>query len=648
MSRLMAPGLSWATQIEAVALAEVFGPSRADVETLWIGSAKSNIGHTQAAAGLVGLLKVTLAMQNSTLPQTLHAAKPTPAVDWQSANMAPVQSHRPWLSQATRPRRAGVRTFGIGGTNAHAIIEEPQKRTAIDVKEVVRPPSIMPFLLSGDAETALRMQAEKLYQHINSAIDQDNLVNVAYSLATTRSHFRRRVALVAENKAELLEKLNSVVHPDSSGLPTSDTPEAPRLAVLFTGQGSQSPGMGKDFCEVYLILRETIREIAAEFTDLELPLLDVMWADPGSAASTLLNRTDFAQPALFALEVALWRLWQSLGIQPEFVFGHSLGELVAAHVAGILDLASACRLVAARSRLMKAEAGDGLMVSLGASATEIAAAVKNLGYSGKVDIAAHNISMQTVISDDVNAIESITEHFAKQSPNTVRFNPSQLSIVSSREGRLAKSGELEQADYWVKQVTTVTQQVLCGMGAACLADDNNSKSITWLPSLIPRRDSALIFQRSIVDLHMRNVRVNWPAYFQPFGCQRVQLPTYAFQREYFARRDTQPRASNDGISNITRWAAQGDQGRFQFKVVWHPVKTENVHPSGTWGILLPDNNTTWAGHVTTTLSRAGIRLVKVKQLEHAEKLDGLLCLCDSDADVIPSILTPLATPPLGH
>ncbi|KAI1637423.1 hypothetical protein F4809DRAFT_640478 [Biscogniauxia mediterranea] len=610
--------------IEAAALAEVFGPSRADVETLWIGSAKSNIGHTQAAAGLVGLLKLTLAMQNSTLPQTLHAAKPTPAVDWQSANMAPVQSHRPWLSQATRPRRAGVSAFGIGGTNAHVIIEEPQKRTAIDV-----------------TPRALHMQAEKLYRHINS-VDQYNLVNVAYSLATTRSHFRRRVALVAEDKAELLEKLNSVVHPDSFALPASDTPEAPRLAVLFTGQGSQWPGMGKDLCEVYPILRETIREIAAEFTDLELPLLDVMWADPGSAASTLLNRTDFAQPALFALEVALWRLWQSLGIQPEFVLGHSLGELVAAHVAGILDLPSACHLVAARSRLIKAQAGDGLMVSLGASATEIAAAVKNLGYSDKVDLAVYNAPTQTVISGDVDAVGSITEHFARQSPNTVRFNPSQLSIISSREGRLAKSGELEQADYWVKQVREPVrfsdgiqalarhgvnvflelglQQVLCGMGAACLADDNNN--------------NALVFQHSIVELHMRNVRVNWPVYFQPFGCQRVELPTYTFQRECFVRRNTQPRAANDGMSNIARWAAQGDQGRFQFEVVWQPVKTENVHPSGTWGILLPDDNITWAGHVTTTLSRAGIRLVKVKQLEHAEKLDGLICLWDSDADVI--------------
>ncbi|KAI0602189.1 hypothetical protein F4775DRAFT_227770 [Biscogniauxia sp. FL1348] len=670
--------------IEATALAEVFGPSRANAEPLRIGSAKSNIGHTQAAAGLVGLLKVILAMQHNTLPRTLHITKPTPAVDWQSSNIAPVQSHRPWLSQGTRPRRAGVSAFGIGGTNAHVIVEEPQRRiTGANMKSVVRPLSSMPFLLSGNSDTALRMQAEKLHRHISSTIDQDNLVDVAYSLATTRSHFRRRIALMAEDKAELLEKLNSVVHPDSLALPVSDTPTVPRLAVLFTGQGSQWPGMGKDLCEVYPIFRETILEIAAEFTDLELPLLDVMWADPGSKSSALLNRTEFSQPALFALEVALWRLWQSWGIKPEFVFGHSLGELVAAHVAGILDLPSACRLVAGRSRLMAAQACDGSMVSLGASAAEVAAAIKQLGCGGKVDVAAYNTPMHTIISGDSDAVGSITEYFSGKGrktktlvvghafhshhmdgmladfqaiAETVRFERPQTSIISGLEGRLAKMGELEQANYWVNQVREPVrfsdgiqalarhgvnvflelgpQQVLCGMGAACLADDMNSKSIAWLPSLIPRKDSALVLQRSIVDLHMRNVRVNWPAYFQPFDCQRVELPTYAFQRDLLVRRNTQPSAIVDGISNTTSWADQGSQNRFQFEVVWHPVTTEMTHPSGTWGLLLPDNNITWAGHVTTTLSRAGIRLVKVEHLEHAEKLDGLICLWDSDADVL--------------
>ncbi|KAI5918973.1 hypothetical protein F4810DRAFT_530343 [Camillea tinctor] len=672
--------------IEATALAEVFGPSRANAEPLWIGSAKSNIGHTQAAAGLVGLLKVVLAMRHSTLPQTLHVVKPTPAVDWLSANMAPVQSERPWLSQETRVRRAGVSAFGIGGTNAHAILEEPPRPTNLvdNEKIMVRPPSIMPFLLSGDSDAALRMQAEKLYRHIKNTISQNSLIDVAYSLATSRSHFRKRLALLAEGKTELLEKLESVAHPDIFALPDSETPKVPRLAILFTGQGSQWPGMGKDLCETYTIFRETVTEIAAEFTELELPLLDVMWADPDSTISTLLNRTDFAQPALFALEVALWRLWQSWGVKPEFVLGHSLGELVAAHVAGILDLSDACRLVATRSRLMEAQSTGGSMVSLGASAVEVSIGIEQLGYSGEVDVAAYNAPMQTVVSGDAVAIENITDHFARLGrrtkqlvvghafhshymdgmqkdfraiAETIQFHPPQLSIISSREGRLAKAGELEEADYWVRQVREPVRfndgiqalarhgvnvflelgprPVLCGMGIASLADDDGSKSVAWLSSLMPRQDSALALQRSIIDLHMRHVPLDWHAYFEPFSCQRVELPTYAFQRECLVRRDMQlGGGAANGIDSITTRAPQDDQGRFQFEVVWHPVKIDNVYSGGTWGLLLIDNHTTWVEHITGVLSGAGIRLAKVEHLEQAEKLDGLICLWDSDDDVI--------------
>lgn len=537
--------------IEVTALAEVFGPTRNNGKPLWIGAAKSNIGHTQAAAGLVGLLKVTLAMQHNILPQTLHIDKPTPAVDWQSANMAPVQSKRPWLSQGGRLRRAGISAFGIGGTNAHIIVEESPKRIAAadNAKTAVQLPSIKPFLLSGDTDAALRMQAEKLHKHISSiTIDQHGLCDVAYSLAATRSHFRKRVVLMAEHKTELLDKLEAIIHPASFGLPTSSAVEAPKLAMLFTGQGSQWPGMGKDLCEAYPIFHETIKEVAAEFAELELPLLDVMWAESGSITAALLDRTDFAQPALFALEVALWRLWQSWGVQPEFVLGHSLGELVAAHVAGILDLPDACRLVAARGRLMQAQSGDGRMVSLEASAAEVAAAVEQLGHDGKIDVAAYNTPMQTVISGDTDVVESLTSYFVRQGRKTktlvvghafhsrhmdgmlegfgavaeaVKFHPPQISIISSLDGRLARAGQLEHADYWVKQVREPVrfsdriqalgrhgvnvflelgpQQVLCGMGIACLADDDTSKSTAWLPSLVPHMDAASTIQRSIVD-----------------------------------------------------------------------------------------------------------------------------------------------------
>ncbi|KAI8623497.1 hypothetical protein F5Y19DRAFT_458339 [Xylariaceae sp. FL1651] len=675
--------------IEAMALAEVFGPSRAGAEPLWIGAAKSNIGHTQAAAGLVGLLKVALAMRHSTLPQTLHVTRPTPAVDWRTANMAPMQDKRPWLSKGNRLRRAGVSAFGIGGTNAHVIVEEPPRRAADsdNLKTTVRRPSILPFLISADTDVALHMQAEKLHRHISSAIDEDGLGAVANSLATTRNHFRKRLVLTAASKAELLKKLESLTNPDYSALPAISNItaiEAPRLAMLFTGQGTQWPGMGKDLSEVYPIVRDTINEIAAEFTELEIPLLDVMWADPDSAAATWLGRTDFAQPALFALEVALWRLWQSLGVEPAFVLGHSLGELVAAHVAGILDLPDACRLVAARARLMQAQSGNGRMVSLGASAAEVAAAIEQLGCAGRVDVAAYNTPMQTVISGDTDAVESIMSHFVGQDrkvktlasghafhsrhmdgmlaefravAETIRFHPPHISVISSLDGKLAKAGRLEQADYWVMQARGSVrfsdgiqalarhninvfleigpQQLLCGMGAMCLADDDKNRSVAWLASLLPLKDNVLVIQRSLASLHMRHVAIDWRAYFKHFEYQRVELPTYAFQRECYTHLNTRPGAViKDSIGKTISRTSQGCTERFQFEVVWHPVKTDNVPLGGTWGLWLLADHGTWASGVIETLSRAGIQLTQVKDLKYAEKLEGLICLWDSDADVI--------------
>lgn len=671
--------------IEATGLAEVFASRSTDVEPLWIGSAKSNIGHTQAAAGLVGLLKVILAIRHNTLPETLHVSQPTPAVDWQRVNMMPVLSKRPWSSQGSRLRRAGVSAFGIGGTNAHVIVEEPPRQIvgADDLKKSGRLPPTLPYLLSADTDAALSIQAKKLRQHISSNVDETNLEGVAYSLATTRNHFRRRKVLMAKDKAGLLKKLDSFTCSDAIRSPASDTVREPRLAMLFTGQGSQWPGMGKDLCDIYPIFHETLKEIAAQFTELELPLLDVMWASPGSTAATLLDRTDFVQPALFALEVALWRLWQSWGVKPDFVLGHSLGELVTAHVAGILSLPDACRLVAARGRLMQAQSGDYRMVSLEATATEVSKAVQQLSCIGRVDVAAYNTPTQTLISGDSDAVESITDLFSQQGrktkttvlghafhshhlddmlaefravAETIQFNPPQLSIISALNGNIAKAGQLEQAEYWVRQVREPVrfsngiqvlashgvniflelgpQRVLCGMGAACLADDDKSNSIGWLPCLAPDKDGVLVLQRSVAELHVRHVPIDWPAYFRPFGCQRVELPTYAFQREDIVRVNTLPRGGSHGISATTSRAPQGEREHLEFEVVWHPVDTPNVYSGSTWGLLLPSDNSIWARRVTAALSQVGIRLVEVKQLSHAAKLDGLFCMWDSDDDVI--------------
>jgi len=365
--------------IEGAALAAVFGGSHTDEDPLWVGSVKSNLGHTQAAAGLAGVLKVVLAMQHNVLPRTLHVAAPTPAVDWENAAMALVQEEQPWRPSG-KPRRAGISSFGIGGTNAHVIVEEPPRRAAADRTPAPLPPAV-PVLVSGHTDVALRQQAEILHRQLGQSI-ADRLGDVACSLATTRSHFRRRLVLMVEDRAELLDKLASLARtgePPAHAVRTDNEADESRLAVLFTGQGSQLPDMGKDLYQVYPVFRRSLDEIAAQFTDLERPLLAVMWAHPGSADAALLHRTDFTQPAIFALEVALWRLWQSWGAQPELLLGHSFGEIAAAHAAGVFDLPDACLLVATRGRLMHALSSGGAMASLEVGGAETESAIEALG-----------------------------------------------------------------------------------------------------------------------------------------------------------------------------------------------------------------------------------------------------------------------------
>ncbi|MBA3774198.1 MAG: amino acid adenylation domain-containing protein, partial [Ramlibacter sp.] len=568
--------------IEANGLVSVFGGTRTSDKPLWVGSVKSNLGHTQAAAGLAGVMKVVLAMHNNKLPRTLHVTEPTPTVDWKTAQMALVQEEQPWTADG-RPRRAGVSSFGIGGTNAHVIVEEAPHVASAAKAQTSPPPAALPFVLSGFTVPALRAQAEKLHRHMGMNIE-DRFLDVADSLASTRTHFRKRLVLFAKGKADLLDALASYARTGETPAGATTTPEGRaeecRLALLFTGQGSQLPGMGRDLYATFPVFKRALDEIVAQFTQLEKPLLDVMWAEPGSKEAALLNRTDFTQPALFALEVALWRLWDSWGVKPDMLLGHSIGELAAAHVAGVFDLADGCRLVGARGRLMQALPTGGAMASLEASGPEVEAALVTLDVTQRVSIAGLNAPQQTVISGDAEGVEKVVAHFKQHLQRkakrlevshafhshlmepmlaqfraiaaTVRFAQPQLTLVSSLTGLLAQAGEMEQPDYWVNQAREAVrfdagmrtlydqgantflelgpQPVLSGMGAACLADDG---PVSWVTSLNPGKDEATVIQKGLAELHVLGAQLNWQGYFAPFGGQRVKLPVYAFQRERY-------------------------------------------------------------------------------------------------------------------
>ncbi|OAA72442.1 polyketide synthase [Cordyceps fumosorosea ARSEF 2679] len=600
--------------IEGMALAQVFGGSRSsDTETnpLWIGSIKSNIGHTQAAAGLVGVLKVVLALQHQILPQTLHVSQPTSAVDWRGAGMALLQEDKSWIRQkGGRLRRAGVSSFGIGGTNAHVVVSEVEETIAApeSVNGFSHADS-MPFLVSGNTNAALVQQVERLrcYLSKDCNLGPQQLGNVAYSLATTRTHFKNRLVFMADGKSSLLDQLAAATMPHGTIAAAAGTcagQDRIRLAMLFTGQGSQIPGMGRDLSRTYPVFCQSLETTAKHFS-LERPLLEIMWADADNAKDVaLLNRTDFAQPAIFTLQVALLSLWRSWGIEPGAVLGHSLGEYASAYAAGVFDLASACRLVEARARLMQGLPSGGNMVSLEASAREVAAIVGSMNHTGRVGIAAHNTPTQTVISGDVSATGPVAAHFSGLGRKVkaldvshafhshhidhmladfeavlaeIDFHPPQIPVVSGLTGRLTEPGSLEAPQYWVSQTREAVhfsdamqamsslgidvfielgpRPVLSGMGAACLGADQR-RLVSWLPSLVARKSGVDSVQDSLGKLHKLGVSVDWSGYFKPFGFRRVELPTYAFQRKRVLSlelpRVPKPHNKAEGTENVSR------------------------------------------------------------------------------------------------
>lgn len=725
--------------IEGEALAQVFRDRSHAQDPLWIGSVKSNIGHTQAAAGMAGVLKVVLALQHGILPRTLHVAHPTPLIDWEGANMALVLENKPWSSKGQRTRRAGVSSFGIGGTNAFVTVEEapsssPPKEA--ETSDFPLPLFTLPFLLSGPTNSALRRQVEKLYRHISNAVDTANdLRDLALSLATTRTHFRRRLVVSSGDKKDILEKLVTCSMDRGSSdllrLPgvirsgnDDDGSSKIRLAMLFSGQGSQKLGMGKTLFETCPPFREALEDVAGHFSRLGIQILRAMWADPNhigdnidddAEAATLLQRTDFAQPAIFAIEVALWRLWQSLGVQPQVLMGHSVGEIAAAHAAGVLDLSDACRLVASRGRLMQAIDRDrcGSMISVQATAFEVEASISQLGYEDKVDVAAYNTPTQTVITGDTDAVERVAAHFSNHVGRktktldtshafhsfhmdsmlpsfrvvieTLQFHPPTIPIVSSMTGRLAEPGQLQQPDYWVQQARKAVrfsdgiqtlcrehhvdgflelgpQPVLLGMTAACLAPDGSRESSAgetvpafFLPSLSTGKQADnLVLQRSLAELHVRHVPIDWPTFFKPLGGRRVGLPTYAFQRKQYYERPggwqgvVAGRSKHDTLPTNGKTTGQrngapssgASSDRFQFEIEWHQIgkgsvqKSNGSHDSngggsGSWGLLCPSGFGEVASQIKASLSRAGIRTVLVQQLQESQPLDGVICVWDS-------------------
>ncbi|KXJ93604.1 polyketide synthase [Microdochium bolleyi] len=681
--------------IEGAALADVFRGSRSQNleqqgKPLWIGSCKSNIGHGGAAAGITGLIKVVLALKYQIIPRTLHVSAPTPAIDWEGAGMALAQHAQPWLPRPDRKRRAGVSSFGISGTGAHIVLEESTDSHTGQASDANKEVPCEPvFLISSRTREALRDQASALHNFVSNVDSRSSLADIAFSLATTRTHFQHRWTVKANNKDDLLQQLASAPNEyDAFGkheiLNGSGTGSEPRLAVLFSGQGSQTLGMGKSLYQASPIFRSALDEVAAYFVELAEPLLDVMWSEPGSSLAVLLNRTDFAQASIFCVQVALWKFWTTLGIQPKAILGHSVGEFAAAFAASILDLESACKLVAARGQLMRAlpeNVGD--MVVLEASSEAVETAIGSLGLTSQVSIAARNTPEQTIVSGCKAATSTIAQHFANQGRKTkklpvshafhshlmrlilpefravaerTRFHQANMTIVSGRTGKVARPGEMQDPEYWVLHVVDTVRfldaictaadpagvganiflelgprPVLCGMGIECLSDSSEETPIrAWLPSMRPKKHDLSVTLDSLAELHVRHVAVDWNAAFEPFGCRQVELPTYVFQRNHCGNRAC---SSGDKAATRANPISPPQQNKLvpvtdkfakdRYEIKWHlaGARRHRLSHGVAWGAYCPPGTkVTWTTDVTTSLREAGLHVQTIERLEDAAQL----------------------------
>ncbi|WP_343870991.1 type I polyketide synthase, partial [Dactylosporangium roseum] len=560
--------------IEARALLAEYGRGRGDDQPLRLGAVKSNLGHTQGAAGIAGLIKMVLALRNEHLPATLHVDRPTPDVDWDSGAVRLLTEPVPW-PRGARPRRAAVSSFGISGTNAHLIIEEPPD------PEPAPPPSapaLVAWPLSGRTPQALTAQAEALVRHLAAHPEADPAA-VSFALSRTRTPFEHRAVLLGDRRDELHAGLAALAGEGRHrGLTRSG--RAVRdgdTAVLFTGQGSQRPGMGQELWRAYPPFADAFDAACAHLDPLlGRSVRDLVCApDEGE-----LDRTRFAQAALFALEVALFRLAESAGITPGYLSGHSVGELVAAHVAGVLSLEDACTLVAARGSLMQSLPAGGAMAAVQATESEVRPLLAE--REDRVSLAAVNGPASVVVSGAQRDVEEIAARLRGMGRKTRRlrvshafhsplldpmldefrevaralsYAPPRIPVVSNLTGELAEFEQLGDPEYWVRHVRQpvrfgdgvrtlnaegVTRYlelgpapVLTVMAQECLSAEQPAPA-TFVAALREGHPECRTFLTALAGLHVDGATADFAALL-PSGARAVALPTYRFQRRHFRR-----------------------------------------------------------------------------------------------------------------
>ncbi|MDX3187238.1 SDR family NAD(P)-dependent oxidoreductase [Streptomyces sp. MN03-5084-2B] len=649
-------GTALGDPIEAQALLATYGRDRS--EPLWLGSIKSNLGHTQAAAGVAGIIKMVMAMRHGTLPRTLHAEQPSTKIDWAAGAVEVLRDARPWPATG-RPRRAGVSSFGISGTNAHAVLEQGDPAPPV----VPAADGPVAWVLSGRTDAALRAQAARLLEWADGAVTDAHAVGNA--LASTRTAFDVRAAVVGDDVEELTRGLAALAGGAGAANVTRGTATGTGPAFLFTGQGSQRPGMGRDLYDGHPEFAAALDAVCAEFdAHLDRPLRMVMFAGAGSADAELLGQTAYAQPALFALEVALYRLFEHWGVTPSHLLGHSIGELAAVHVAGVLSLADAVALVAARGRLMQALPAGGAMVALQATEDEVAPHLTDL-----VGIAAVNGPSSVVVSGAAAAVDAVVARFADRKakrlsvshafhsplmdPMLAEFRAVVSGLTFAAPKIPVVAGDVTDPGYWVEHVRSAVRfadgmrtlsergvttfvelgpdAVLTALGSECVPGG------TFAAALRDGRPAARTTLTALAAAHTGGARVDWAAVFGP--AVRLDLPTYAFQEQRYwldvpavaggpadearfwdavEREDVEALAGTltlpedevgPVVSALSAWrrarTEKSTVDSWRYRVTWQPLPAGPARSGGRWLLVAAEGTEETLAAVVDTLTEAG-------------------------------------------